>query len=67
MGLNTINHNALDLLLDEVDNLLAMQEQMSRKINLIEKLAAEVDKISNYQEDQISELQKENYKFNRAG
>lgn len=67
MGLNTINHNALSLLLDEMDNLQAMQINMNRKIDMIEKLIQEVEKVVDYQDREISDLQRENYQLNRAG
>lgn len=67
MGLNTINHNALNLLLDEISNLQALQHKMNNKIELISKLADEVEKIIDYQDKEIDEMQRELYIFNRAG
>lgn len=55
MGINTINHNALNLLLDEVGNLQALQHKMNNKIELINKLVDEVEKIIDYQDKEIDD------------
>lgn len=67
MGLNTINHNALNLLLDEMSNLQALQHKMDHKIELISKLVDEIEKVIDHQEKEIDEMQREIYIFNRAG